>query len=87
MESRSLLVTRHEPSTFPKIGIKNAQFLELLEVEKNFEDEKVSFFSSCLACPLACLEMLCEWGREAFWDPGSNAVRSRSVCGEKYFSF
>ena len=24
VESRSLLVTRHEPSTFPKIGIKNA---------------------------------------------------------------
>ena len=24
VEARSLLVTRHEPSTFPKIGIKNA---------------------------------------------------------------
>ena len=24
VESRNLLVTRHEPSTFPKIGIKNA---------------------------------------------------------------
>jgi len=24
VEPRSLLVTRHDPSTFPKIGIKNA---------------------------------------------------------------
>ena len=35
MESRSLLVTRHEPSTFPKNGIKNANnFWNWLREEK-----------------------------------------------------
>ena len=46
VESRSLLVTRHEPSTFPKIGIKNANnFWNCSGSRKKFEDEKISLRS------------------------------------------
>ena len=43
MESRSLLVTRHEPSTFPKIGSKNANNFwncsgSKVPVEKNLDE-------------------------------------------------
>ena len=41
MEPRSLLVTRHDPSTFPKIVVKMLPiFGTLEEPRKNFEDEK-----------------------------------------------
>ena len=45
MEPRSLLVTRHDPSTFPKIGnvVKMLPiFGTAREPRKNFEDEKIS---------------------------------------------
>ena len=43
VESRSLLVTRHEPSRFQKLVLKMLTiFGTAREVEKNFEEEKIS---------------------------------------------
>jgi len=60
VEPRSLLVTRHDPSTFPKIGSKNASnFWNCSKSLKKFEVEKISLrisrFTRYVACRVCVL--------------------------------
>ena len=63
VEPRSLLVTRHDPSTFPKIGSKNATNFwncsKSLNVLKKFEVEKISLSTTYIhiTCMQICIEL------------------------------